>query len=281
VDPGKVPLHVLLGSHGDAGSDETGEGRWGTGGPVDPTVVDAIRRIVEKWPPPEAPVRGRSLADVLEAATVTPRERVAAAVRASVRRALLGSAVAGRRRSVDQLGPAPAVVPLPDPRDRRAGVARTVGATPLLYASTLVHRKGRGDGATHVYLDVSGSMDPWLEDLYGALTSLRAHLHPEVHLFSTEVESVPLRGLLEGARPTTYGTDVACVLEHALERRAQRVLLVTDGYVGEPADNLVRKARRRGLEIRVLLTPDGWRRDLEPHAARIEELPPLEKGDHS
>ena len=73
--------------------------------------------------------------------------------------------------------------------------------------------------------------------------------------------------------PTTGGTDIACVLEHALQARPRRVLVLTDGYVGQPPEDLVRKIERRGLEIRVLLTPGGWRRDLEPIAARIEELP--------
>jgi hypothetical protein len=152
-----------------------------------------------------------------------------------------------------------------------------VGATPLLYASTLVDRRGRGDGATHVYLDVSGSMGEWLEELYGALSRLRAHLHPRVHVFSTVVESITLQHLRDGLRPTTMGTDVSCALAHALEGGASRVLIVTDGYVGAPPAHLLEQARRRGLQVRVLLTPGGWRRDLEGCAARIEELPPLQK----
>jgi hypothetical protein len=50
------------------------------------------------------------------------------------------------------------------------------------------------------------------------------------------------------------------------------VLLVTDGYVGQPTAAVVEAARRR-LDLRVLLTPGGWRRDVEPIAARITELP--------
>ena len=260
-------LAALLGSHGVA------EGAWGTEGPADPAVVDAIRRIVEKWPPPEKPVRGRSLADVLKAETVRRAPAVDGAVLAATRRALLGAADRGRKEARRVAGPRPALVPVPDPRDRRAGVARSLGTTPILYRSTLLDPRGRGDGATHVYLDVSGSMDPWLEDLYAALGALRRHVAPHVHLSSTRVETVPLRQLLAGERPTTGGTDVACALEHALRGRARRLLLVTDGYVGQVPPELVRAAERRGLEVRALLTPGGWRRDLESLAIRIEELP--------
>ena len=180
-------LAALLGSHGGR------EGEWGTEGPADPSVVDAIRRIVEKWPPPEKPIRGRSLADVLKGESVTPAPGVDAAVLAAARKALLGAADRGRKDARRAEGPRPAIVPLPDPHDRRAGVARSLGTTPLLYRSTLVDPRGRGDGATHVYLDVSGSMDPWLEDLYAALGALRRHIAPDVHLFSTRVVTVPLR----------------------------------------------------------------------------------------
>ena len=266
-----LALGRLLGSHGRAGDD----GRWGTEGPVDPTVVDAIRRIVERWPPPQDPIRGRSLADVLEERTVTPRDSTAAVLR-STRSALLGAADRGRRFARRTAGPRPALVPLPEPADRRAGVARALGTTPLLYRSALLDRRGHEDGAAHVYLDVSGSMDPWLEDLYGALASLRRHIAPDVHLFSTRVESVPLRALKDGVCTTTGGTDVRCVLEHALASRARRLLLVTDGYVGEAPKDLARAAAKKGLEIRVLLTPGGWRKDVEPLAARIQELPPLD-----
>ena len=261
-----IPIDKLLGSHGGA------DGRWGTEGPADPLVVDAIRRIVEKWPPPRDPIRGRSLADALKSMTLTPGDASGAVLRAA-RKALLGAADRGRRTSRRADGPRPAEVPLPDPRDRRAGIARALGSTPVLYRSELVDRRGRQDGAAHVYLDVSGSMDAWIEELYGALARLSRHLAPDVHLFSTRVETVPLRALKDGARTTTGGTDVRCVLEHALRGRARRVLIVSDGYVGEAPPDLARAVRARGVEVRVLLTPGGFRRDLEPLAARIEELP--------
>jgi len=267
----------LVGSHGRGGREVAGDADWGTEGPADPTVVDAIRRIVEKWPPPANPIRGRSLADVLRADTVSRAVVLDPAVLAATRRALLGAADRGRKAQ-RAAGPRPALGPLPNPGDRRASVARATGATPILYRSAVLDPRGRGDGAAHVYLDVSGSMDPWMEDLYAALAALRGHIAKDVHLFSTRVETVPLRALLEGRRPTTGGTDLACGLKHAIAGRARRVLFVTDGYVGQASEDLARAVERRGLEIRVLLTPGGWRRDLEPLAVRIEELPPRDAG---
>ena len=88
---------------------------------------------------------------------------------------------------------------------------------------------------------------------------------------------VPLRDLVVFPHmmvPFVIGRPASIrALEHALDVRARRVLLVTDGYVGAASDELARAVARRGLEVRVLLTPGGWRRDLAPLAARIEELP--------
>lgn len=258
-----VDVADLLGSHGR-------EGEWGTEGPADSVVVDAIRRIVEKWPPPETPITGRSLTDVLKQERVQPS--VDPAVLAVTRRALLAASVADRHTRRRSSGLVPALVPLPDPRDRRAGVSRAAGVTPLLYASTLVDRRSREASATHVYLDVSGSVEPWLDDLYGALSALRGHIAPLVHLFSTRIASVPVAALRDGVRRTTGGTSADCVFAHALGRPVRKVLLITDGYVGAPPARLQQAVRER-LDVRVLLTPGGFRRDLTAVASRFDELP--------
>jgi len=85
---------------------------------------------------------------------------------------------------------------------------------------------------------------------------------------------VGIAALETGEVRTTGGTDLACVLRDIRQRRPRTVLLVTDGYVGAPtvAD---RQWLARTTEVRVLLTPSGWRRDLEPIAARVDELPRL------
>jgi hypothetical protein len=237
-------------------------------------VVAAIRAIVERWPPPKVPVRGRSLADLLQSRAIAPRTP-AERVLAVLRRALTGAAdQAGRG---PRLGPGrrPALVALPDARDRRASVARAAGSTPLLFASRLLAPRGGEPRETQVYVDVSGSMGPWLAPLCGALRAVGDRVAPRVHLFSTRVVTRPLRELAAGRYDSTGGTDLACVLEHALARRVRRALVVTDGYVGRPADGLLRRARAAGLELRALITPAGWRADLEPLAARIDELPSL------
>ena len=266
---GGLDTSGLLGSHGEEGDDD-----WGTAGPLDADVVAAVRRIVEKWPPPPGARRGRSLADVFDekpVASATPGERVLAALR----RALDDSATAGPRSAVRRPGALPALVPLPTPRDRRATVARLAGRPPLLYAGVASSPRARAAGRSLVYLDVSGSMDSFLPYLRAALSRLASRVEPRLGLFSTRVAVARLDDLVRGKVPTTGGTDVACLLEHVLASGARRVLVITDGYVGQPGRALAGRVRQARVDLRVVLTPEGWTRDLAPLASRLVTLPHL------
>ena len=262
------PATVLLGSH--AGEGDAG---WGTEGPVDERFIAAIREIVEKWPPPETPIRGRSLADTLSRADVRPDEP-GVRVLAVLRRALLGAATKrtpGAARSWRDMSVQDA---FPNASDRRAAVVRSAGFQPLLYWRSSLSRRGR-TGRARVYLDVSGSVDAYVPFLYGALVALRGYVEHEVFLFSTAVRPISLTDLQRGRVETTGGTDIRCVIDHALAHRVRKVLIVTDGYVGSPTNAHINAIRRSGLDIRVALTPEGWRKDLAAVSVRMDELPVL------
>jgi hypothetical protein len=263
---GDLPL--LLGDHADADADD-----WGTDGPASADFVDSIRSIVEKWPSPADPTRGRSLASELKRSEV-PRASAGTLVRRTLERALLGASVRGGRTKTAWGGSAAQTVLL-EPRDRRAQVRRGVGLTTLLYDSVVPSKSRSPEAQTHVYLDVSGSMDPYIAHLYSGLSSLRRHIARQVHLFSTAVASVPLEALCRGEVVTTGGTDVRCVIDHALAHRVKKALIVTDGYVGAPSDEQLRQLRNAAIELRVVLTPGGWRNDVAPFAVRLDELPRL------
>jgi hypothetical protein len=262
-----IDVSRLLGTHGDE------RDAWGTSSEAGAEFIEVVRSIVEKWPSPEQPVRGRSLADLLDVTRLQPRS-VEQRVLNAMRTALLGAASRpGARRTVG-IGQQRIETPVPDLRDRRATVVRSLGRWPILNAS-VVPAKKRSSGRADVYLDVSGSLDALLPRLYGALRTLRAHVAPDVHLFSTVVETVSLEQVCAGDVKTTGGTDLACVLAHVAEHRPKKALVITDGYVGKPARALVSRAEAACHDIRVLLTPGGWREDLDGIASRIEELPDL------
>jgi uncharacterized protein with von Willebrand factor type A (vWA) domain len=173
-------------------------------------------------------------------------------------------------------GDTPAVVPIPDLRDRRAMVARALGAVPLLYQSRVCSPRPRHGGRVHLYLDVSGSVEGLLPALYAALRPFAASLHPRVHLFSTQIRDVRVSDLARGVRLSDGGTDIGPVIEHLLTHRVDRALLLTDGFVGKvpPPDQAL--LRKRRVALVVLLTPGGSRANLEPVTSRFFQLPTLE-----
>lgn len=260
----------LLGSHA-----EDDDGLWGTGGPADADVVAAIRRLVEKWPPPAHRRAGRDIGDQIAEKRIDVVSMLPARVRAAVHRSLTGAAVVSGRTRVPAEAHVAARMPVPDWRDRKACTLLALGTPPLLFDTAVASRTGRARESAEVYVDVSGSMDGYLPVLCAALRAHRDLVTDQVHLFSTKVVTVPLAQVVRGVAASTEGTDIACVLDHVLERRSRKVLVVTDGYVGQPGRRARGRLRQRRCDVRVLLTPDGWRSDLAPIASRIDTLPPL------
>ena len=222
---GGIPL---LGGHGDDG---------GSAGEIEhqsPVLFDIVRGIVEQWPQPPDPIRGRSLADVINSTVVKPNGPSSNRwiLRRLIRKvAGLDGAGAVHRLRINQME---ASTPIPG-LDRRSMVLRAFGREPLLYVGkTRWRHTVRWGERVHVYLDVSGSMDQVKGPLYGAVLDCEPFVHPTVHLFSTKIANISLAELRRGVCKTTGGTDIACVAEHMAANRVHRALLVTDGWVGSP-----------------------------------------------
>lgn len=163
-------------------------------------------------------------------------------------------------------------------RDRRApariGIARAFGAPrPLLFESSIDHPR-RAPREALIYLDVSGSMGQLLPILHASLVPLRRELRPRIFAFSTEVMPVVARDFDRGRLPTTGGTSVTPVLEHAV-RHAEHaspasqetsVIVLTDGYFSEPTASLVRAVRARRIRVHLAVAGPG---DLHANAAWV------------
>lgn len=264
------PSLPLLGSHGDDAE--------AVGQAVDGQLVEALRGAARKWPAQPGDSWARGLSDFMRPCQLDPAERLNRDVLIAVRRALLGAASFTAQVAKRTYGPVPAVLPIPSPRDRRAHVLRATGTTPLLYAQHLRAPRGWDRSATHVYLDVSGSMTGYLPALVRALAVNRELVAPRVHLFSTKVATVPLAQVTRGHLDSTLGTDITCVFEHVAQLQPRRALIVTDGMVGRASNPLLQRVRQAGTELRVLLTPSGQRCELQGIVHRFYELPVIHGG---
>lgn len=199
-----------------------------------PMLFDIVRAIVEQWPQPPSPIRGRSLADVLKTSTIKtiPLANNRQLLRQLIRKvAGMSSDGAVRQARLDRLE---APSPLPS-LGRRSMVLHALGCDPLLHVGTTIWRRRAPTGErVHVYLDVSGSMDDIKGPLYGAVLDCQPWVFPTVHLFSTQVADISLAELRQGVCKTTGGTSIDCVARHMSANRVRRALLITDGWVGTP-----------------------------------------------
>jgi len=272
---GKDALERLLGAHGTTAT----EAAMISG--------DRDGKVVQ-WLPAIDRVLGRALTDSTQrggggalSSQQLPATRAASPLVVALRTLLGRSVMVGGRdsRRLEQVE-VPCQSPMRD-KDRRAPalqrLARHFGAPePLLFAHTRTAMR-RSPVRVSVYLDVSGSMGAMLEALHAALLPLRRTLVLKVWQFSTEVAEVSDREFERGRIRTTGGTDINCVVRHAVERAAHttRVVVLTDGYAGQLQPQLVRDVRRIGLSVRLGITGGGPMLQDEPWVASSVRLPSL------
>ena len=262
----------LLGGH-DAQSGQAGEAE-GSLQSQSPLLFDIVRELVEQWPQPPDPIRGRSLAEVLTHRAVDPRP-------VTTNRVLLQRLirkVAGvqgpGRLNCQQAAPVETMTPLPS-LSRRSLVLQALGHTPLLHPGVVPwRRRVRSGEQVHVYLDVSGSMNSVLGALYGAVLDCQALVHPQVHLFSSKVVDVTLADLRAGRCSSTGGTDIGCVAEHMQRQGVRRAVMITDGWVGQPRGEHRQTLSRCRLGV-ALMGDNANPTDLEPFARHTTKLSSL------
>jgi hypothetical protein len=239
----KVPL---LGSHDDGAIPDGQLDQYA------PLLFDIVRDLVEQWPQPPDPIRGRSLADVLASTPVCPKKEPSnrAILRRLIRKVagLTGSGRIRRQRE-DQ---SETVTPIPA-LSRRSIVLQALGSQPLLHPGTIPWSRRISTGEqVRVYIDVSGSMGNVLRALYGAVLDCHELVFPTVHLFSTRIADVSLAELKSGKCLSTGGTDIGCVADHMVRHRVSRALLITDGWVGRPRGQHLNTLARSRLAIAYL-----------------------------
>jgi predicted metal-dependent peptidase len=218
----------LLGGHG---KDDASGGNLENRSPI---LFDIVRSIVEEWPQPPDPIRGRSMASIIEQNTISVRP--VPGNREVLRKLLKKVANMAANGQIRRLGDTQMSVPTPVPLlDRRSTILRALGSEPLFYTgSTTLKRRTPLADSVHVYVDVSGSMDGIKDAIYGALVDCREWVHPSVHLFSNSISDVSHDDLRKGIVKTTGGTDIACIADHMETNNVRRACIITDGWVGGP-----------------------------------------------
>jgi hypothetical protein len=249
----------LIGSHGAEPAELEG------------LVFDTVRSIVENWPQPPDPIRGRSWSDLLRLERVRVRR-----CNRRILRELIWKVAGSRGSALTRFhspGITQSVTPIPS-GDRRSVVLRALDLPQLIYRAESAGRVRVRCDRVHVYVDVSGSIADFKGALYGSLLDCCDVVHPAVHLFSTAVHDVSFGGLRKGECRTTGGTSIECVASHIEKHGVRRAVLLTDGWVGCPGTGAAQTLA--GVRLGVALTPDANRSDLNQFVRHWAEL---EMGD--
>lgn len=119
-------------------------------------------------------------------------------------------------------------VPILNSCDRR-GSLRALW-NPLITEIAWPTRRKIPEGTVQIYLDVSGSMTPFLEALVALLAGFYTQIRKPLWAFSTKVFPARItNGKL--STQTTGGTSLACVFDHIRKTAPRKALIVTDGFV--------------------------------------------------
>ena len=200
-------MHLLLGSHGPEQNE-------------DGLLKEAVRRIVEGWPPPPFRIAGRDEGRSAEEFWLRPADKPGSAFRKAFEGALRKCGVhAGRgpavyRRQMTNSQRTVETV-LPNARDRRIPALRSLlGHAPLFYRSELSERRLRPLRVpiVHLYLDVSGSMTACLPYLSAACREPFKRGELKIFAFSTVVSELKGHDLSKAPMRNTWGTDINAVL---------------------------------------------------------------------
>ena len=183
---------------------------------------------------------------------VNGNKRVSSVIKTALEK-VVNSATGSIR--LNKYRPTESLLPYPTIPDRKASVLSILGQSPIFFKGNIIKSTPTHVGKVHIYLDVSGSMEEYLEVIFGSLIPLRQYLHPIVHCFSTEVHDHSIKEVLSGRYKSTFGTHIDCVLKHIEQKKINKAMVITDGYVGEPSEHLLNKLPEKFLASVALTDP--------------------------
>jgi len=143
----------------------------------------------------------------------------------------------------------------------------SAGYWPLFFSKSIV---GDRRQKAHVYVDVSGSVDNYVEWMYGCIQEIEKNTEVVIHLFSNKVFDITKEEFEKRVVRTTGGTDFDCVAVHALEENKKtgddKFVIFTDGYASISDENLSGIRDKKLLFIGALL---GKTRDRNEEVLRM------------
>lgn len=264
---------VLIGDH-----DTPDQERQALENPVFRELIDGL---MSKWP--EMAVLGRGMGGEKETRQTVMKSASEEARRVfahTLRRCLGPQPGHHRRKTRTHVPGITGMGVLPNPHDRLIPARQKLGVQGMLWnqKGEVRARVPETPSKAHVYLDVSGSMAHILPHLLGLILPYVRSGQADIFQFSTIVEPMPLDELKLARLRTSGGTDINCVLRHAIDTvpRIHRALILTDGYTGIPRAELAQRIAAQNIHIHAVLPAHlATKEQLKHIVDSIVVLPPL------
>ena len=158
--------------------------------------------------------------------------------------------------------------PIPIYPSKRDLVLLSAGVYPGHFHNQVLYPQVKYKGLA-VYLDVSGSVNLYLPKILGILKHLEKEI-TTVFQFSNEVVETEFAELLKGNIETTIGTDFDCVASSILEKRFDKVVIITDGYAYLSDDLKEQLLKQRLITLTVVFDRTNSCESFEPFGDVIQ-----------
>ncbi len=134
---------------------------------------------------------------------------------------------------------------VPTTVSRNEAAKIVMGMPPLFYRKKVPTENALQKRGVAFYLDVSGSVYPYLPAILGIFKNLQDEVSA-VYCFSNQVVEIPKDRFMQGLIQTTGGTDFNCIIDHAIEKEHEKILVFSDGDAH--ADEKHRAMARRSIK---------------------------------
>lgn len=160
---------------------------------------------------------------------------------------------------------------IPDFRKRSIFIKESLGFPVVYYEASVLKAGVTEHGRAKIYIDVSASMSEYYRAIYSALLPLVRRGMVKTYVWSTSITEISIKDFVKVKILSTGGTHISCVLEHILNTRTLKAVILTDGIVEDVSEIIIERVRRENI-IYTILTPDGEEKTVKKFSKRVFRL---------
>ena len=243
----KSKSFILIGNHSDLDGLNNGEAMSGYDSDDlnDKMFNEFIEDVISKWPKPPNTLFGRDRGgEMHKEKIISEREmKMQKNLKSLLKKANIIGGINDSNKQTFKEIICDIETFVPNFMDRSYVVKSELLKDVLIYnKNDIVVRPTREEKVkSFVYLDVSGSVYLDLKRIMPMLKKPLKKKEIELYQFSTKVAPTNYYDFMNGNVDTTGGTDANCIFEHFFEikkeKRPNKILILTDGYVGKIKDD--------------------------------------------